>query len=192
MAKASEQKDAVESTETAMPVMMSERQKIVFQTVQAATAEPRRIESVEDLAPRILMQVPEAFTKTYPDRYYAWADANEIDQTVEADRGYWQVVNRINHPKIPDRYFHGTTGGVMYGGQNVLVYTWKQNAELREKAILARMAEIDGVHQRAINQQIKGAEGKTAGVIEQVSDPGDGKYATDLELDTKYDYGSPR
>jgi len=159
--------------------IMSEQQKTVFQAVKTAK-EPRRFESVEELSPPILMAVPDVFTKN-KDRSYRWGNVQNIrDRTAEMMD--FQVVNRVNHPDVPDAYFDLATGAVLYMNQNILMYTWKETVDMKNAQIV-----------RDFNMGLKPYEGTQhfeAGTIEKIRDEGDGRTPIDLDPDAEYDFGS--
>ncbi len=168
-----------------IPTILTEKQKRVFHAVKNA-AEPRRFESVTELSPRLVMQVPEIFYKEYPDREYAWGAIDDIESNL--DGGFWQTVTRGNHSRIPDIYFD-LSGAVLFKGQNILIYTWKHNIELREKKVLQDFAVLDKGVSNMSDKQFRDGNGNVVGTIERTKDLGEGRNSTDLDPDAKYDFG---
>lgn len=170
--------------------IMSEKQKSIFQLIKT-TSEPIRFDSVEDLAPRILMQVPNVFAKEYPERSYRWASVADLDQEIEGSRGMWQCVTRSNHSRIPERYFDLATGGILYQGQNILVFTWRDNVNMLNKRNIDEFEASVKTTERESHRKFHDASGAEIGEIEQVRDMGDGRSPMRLNDDSDYDFGSP-
>lgn len=169
--------------------IMSEEQKRIYQAVKTA-AMPKMFDSVEELAPRLVMQVPSVFKTEYPEWDYGWADVNDLSATLDESEGQWAVVTRTNHSKIPDRYFDLATGGVLYKGQNILIFRYKKTTELLEKKNILAFKAVEKENLQGMAQRFNDG-GIEIGRLEQVRDPGDGYNTTDLEPDAQYDFGAP-
>lgn len=198
MAKAAVEAKPVEEPEvnpvedaTGIPsAIMSEKQKEIFQAVKTS-GQPALFTTVEDLAPRILMQVPDVFHKEYPDRSYKWGAVDGLAQEIDGSNGMWQCVTRSNHSRIPERYFDLATGGVLYKGQNILIYTWRKNVELINARIIKDFEMSLKNTEKETHRKYHDAAGNEIGEIEQVRDRGDGRDPVVLNADEQYDFGSP-
>lgn len=198
MAKAAVESKTIEDpapvtpeVETGIPsAIMSERQKEIFQAVKTS-GQPALFSTVEELAPRILMQVPDVFHKEYPDRSYRWGAVDDLAQEIDGSGGMWQCVTRSNHSRIPERYFDLATGGVLYKGQNILLYTWKHNVEMINARIIRDFEMSLKASEKESHRKYHDAAGNEIGEIEQIRDRGDGRDPVVLNADEQYDFGSP-
>jgi hypothetical protein len=198
-AKEEKQKEDIpEATESAGPeqpsaMTLSDIDRQVRQAVDASIAEPVRIDSVEELAHRTWMAVPKVFKEQYPERSYKWLSINGLHSDLTSANGLWQLVNRSNHPNVPDSFFDLATGGVLYSGQNILAYTWLDNVVKLEKKTLADFDAGEKAMRAKFNQTYHGADGKAAVVMEEVGDQGKmtpGTKPVVMTTDSDYDYGS--
>lgn len=143
------------------------------------------VTDVNELAPQLLMMIPKGITK--PEFGYRWAALDNIDGYLISSGGIWEVVTRSNHSHVDDALF-GTSGAILFKGQNILLFTRRQTAELQEQAALR---DINKKTEAALDPstQVRGPEGKVLAHIEQVDDPGEGYSITELTEDGDYSHG---
>lgn len=193
--KAAEKTDVKPAEMPAPPNVqtMSEQQKVLWQVAQTAP-EPRRIESIRELAPEVKMAVPKSIKEGYPERSYRWADASKLRDECERNGGFWAPVTRSTHTKIPERYFDLATGLILYGGidnGNALVYTYRSNTELKNKQIVQRYESKERAQLAALNAPLRDEHGQEIGQMYQTDRMSGGYSETELTND-KYDFGDPR
>jgi len=174
--------DAPAKQEPTPKVLMSEDQQRLAALVDAAGKDAPKVEDVKDLFVRLEMVIPKIIRDGYPERSYRWVDTDELEKNLTMFGGYWELVNRQNHPKVDDRLF-GIHGGITYRNQNVLCFTRRAITDAIEKRTID---EFDFKVKDSVENLEKTYHGKGKGTVtvERVEDPGDGYQAGELVPDT--------
>lgn len=182
-----------EAMEQPNPMTLSDTDRHIRQAVDAATAEPVKIESVKDLEKRAWMAVPDIFKAEYPERSYKWLSVRGLQSDLTSANGMFQLVNRSNHSKIPDAFFDLATGGVLYSGQNILAYTWLDNVVKLEKKTIDDFAAGEKEMRAQFSQTYHTPDGKPAVTMEEISSAGKLTPGVDpmvMTKDSDYDFGA--
>jgi len=176
-------------TETAgtmpAPMTLSDRDRELRHFTETAKDEPGRI-SVEDLNPAILMAIPEDVAR--PECSYKWAARDMMSQELSENGRMWQIVTRSNHGHVPARHFDLATGAILYNGQNVLVYTWKDNAEALKNKHRKEFDFKSKSLMKDLEKSYTTPGGKEVARLEITDDPGAGAGAHALDPSATYDF----
>ena len=186
------------------PYTLSDRQRSIRNLVEhQRSEEPRVIESVEDLAPRNLMAIPDEMKEAYPERAWKWLAVDSLQSEIDLSNGLYVTCNRSNSTKIPARFFDDATGGILYAGQNILAYTYRKNIDLINKKTIHDFDMSEKAMKEKINRTYHNASGKAIVTIEETDQYSSGGYGVDgpgsqpfvlndnPELQEKYDFGDP-
>lgn len=143
--------------DTTLPIDQSKlnptQQKVVGY-VSSAKKEPPRVTDVKDLFTKIEMAVP-LEVKRGPEYCYAWLSIDDLDGPLS---GKWELVNRNNHSHVPSRLFDAS-GGILYKGQNILAFCYRESRELEEAEIVKhyndKTAKIEKIEEQAVEGSVK-------------------------------------
>lgn len=111
---------------------LSPLQQEISGYVSTAKKEPPRITDVRDLFTRIAMEIPKGVSRG-PEYDYCWLSIEELS-SISGTK--WEIVNRNNHSHAPQRMFD-RAGAILYKGQNILAFCYKEARELEQAAIVA-------------------------------------------------------
>ncbi len=162
---------------SAIPQDMSKLDPIQQQVAgyaSTAAKEPPKISDVKELFARIEMEIPQGVARG-PEYDYAWLDVNELSSL---NGGKWEIVNRNNHSHASDRVFDAS-GGILYRGQNILAFCYREVREAEQKAIVdaynAKTEKITKTNEQAVEgtaQRIDpGAAGKVVNEVDADLNP---------------------
>ena len=139
------------------------QQKVVGY-LSGAKQDPPRITDVRDLFVKIEMEVP-AIVRRGPEFDYAWLAVDDLDGPLS---GKWELVNRSNHSHVPSRMFDAS-GGILYKGQNILAFCYREARELEQAAIVKhyndKTAKIEKIQETAVEGQVTRVDPDKAGTV---------------------------
>lgn len=163
---------------------LNPQQQRIAEFVKTASKEPPKYEIGDDLNVAQAMAVPDDVVRG-PEYAYAWLAIDGIEYQLSTGTK-WELVTRVNHSHVPDRYF-GLDGAITYKGQNILAFCLKAIRDKEDELIVRRYnAKTDRVVKKT--DRIKEGEVACLGDIKQA-----GKMVQSDELtpNEKYDYAEP-
>lgn len=114
-------------------VLWSPQMEALARLAMNAPKDAPIIESMEELAPRIEMDIPDILKRKYRHHVFRW-DSLNAPTGLTSYGGYYVPVTRTSHPDLPRELFDDGTGCILYKGQAFLTFTRRENVELRQKA----------------------------------------------------------
>jgi len=143
---------------------LSPLQQRVSGYVSSARKEPPKITDVNELYRKIEMAIPEGVSRGN-EYAYAWLS---IDDLYSINGSKWEIVNRNNHSHAPDRVFDAS-GGILYKGQNILAFCYREAMELEHASIVKHYNDktnrITSKRERAVEGSVSMIDEKSAGPI---------------------------
>jgi hypothetical protein len=143
---------------------LSPIQQRVFGYVSTAKKDPPRITDVNELFRKIEMAIPDGVSRG-PEFDYAWLS---IEDLYSISGSKWEIVNRNNHSHVPNRLFDAS-GGILYKGQNILAFCYRETRELEQAAIVKHYNDktnrITEVKERAVEGAVSMIDEKSAGTV---------------------------
>ena len=178
----------------AMPKKISEKsdeslltpiQQKVLRHVKGAPTDPPRL-NITDIIEHQMhspLKIPKAIIKG-PEYSYAWLSIEKMDNG-DYEGTKWIPVTRNNHSHVPDNKFSLREGGIIFGGQNILGYCYREVQEAEANLIVQdynkkteRMIDTKEIVTEGATRVDPGATGK---VFEQQV----------LNPEEEYDFQSP-
>jgi hypothetical protein len=161
-------------------------QQTVLKHIRSAPQDPpkMRIEDIRDRFHRVEMEVPKSVIKG-PEYSYAWLSIEKLN-----NGGYegskWAVVTRSNHSHAPESIFSLKEGGILYGGQNILAFCYKEVRDAEQAVIIK---DYNQKTERAT--ETKEVVGESAAVVDPAAA---GKVFSEqvINPDEGYDFEAPQ
>lgn len=158
-------------------VLWSKEMEALARLASNAPKDAPIVESMEELSPRIEMDIPEILKRRYPQHTFRW-ESLAHPAGLTSFGGHYVPVTRMSHPDLDRALWDDGTGCIVYRGQNFLAFTRRENTEMKQKQVL-RQFEMKSDQVLNPNARQYGKKGQV--VVEPVADGGggDGGYILD-------------